>query len=406
MFDFEGVRNKAKSLFKNEIGNSKSIQDEVKIFNERFPKHLEPLAKFDKLMEDYEKGVFTQSGNIGEFEESGTGVGGKLSYVEKGEYWTSNDLTKHDLRKTISTLTAGQINEWIMAKAGHRTGSKMHGQGEAFMEAGREYGVDPRYLAAHAAIESAWGTSPIVKDKNNYFGIEAYDGSAYDSARGFDSPKAGIKDGSKFISESYVHSSKYNQNTLYKMRFNNGVHQYATDPGWHTKIASTMKGFDAYTTPSEGGTPEGTGQTSKFQKPHRKAWYSVTSEFGYRIHPIKKTRRLHAGIDLSSGKHTPLYTIASGRVIQVAHDSGGWGNYLVISHGKAKGKEVFSLYAHMKDRSNLSVGQTVSESTQVGLEGTTGSSTGIHLHLEIREGSNGQAWNKAKPVNPRNYIDF
>lgn len=188
-------------------------------------------------------------GSGGSVSGSGSGVGGELRYTDKGKYWSNTDLTKHDLGKTVDTLTAGQLNEWINANAPE--GSLMYNQGEAFMEAGKVSGLDPRYLVAHAAHESAWGTSNIVKDKNNFYGIGAFDATPYSSAYGYDGVKAGIIEGSKFIAKDYYSQGQTTLSSMHRDPSGKG-HNYATDPGWADKIASTMKGSEKYTSASTG----------------------------------------------------------------------------------------------------------------------------------------------------------
>lgn len=188
-------------------------------------------------------------GSGGSVSGSGSGVGGELRYTDKGKYWSNTDLTKHDLGKTVDTLTAGQLNEWINANAPE--GSLMYNQGEAFMEAGKVSGLDPRYLVAHAAHESAWGTSNIVKDKNNFYGIGAFDATPYSSAYGYDGVKAGIIEGSKFIAKDYYSQGQTTLSSMHRDPSGKG-HNYATDPGWADKIASTMKGSEKYTRASTG----------------------------------------------------------------------------------------------------------------------------------------------------------
>lgn len=165
----------------------------------------------------------------------------------KGKYWTDSDLTKHDLGWILSTLDAKALNNWIKATS---PASPFNGQGNVFIEAQKQSGLDARYILAHAALESAWGTSNIAKKYNNYFGIMAYDTDP-EMAKNFSNASlaSGIINGAKWIAEHYYNSS-YKQTTLYKMRFNGGVHEYATDPKWHTKIAGIMKASERYTSPS------------------------------------------------------------------------------------------------------------------------------------------------------------
>ena len=188
-------------------------------------------------------------GSGGSVSGSGSGVGGELRYTDKGKYWSNTDLTKHDLGKTVDTLTAGQLNEWINANAPE--GSLMYNQGEAFMEAGKVTGLDPRYLVAHSAHETAWGTSNIVKDKNNFYGIGAFDDTPYSSAHGYEGAKTGIIEGAKFIAKDYYSQGQTTLSSMHRDPSGKG-HNYATDPGWADKIANIMRGSESYTSASTG----------------------------------------------------------------------------------------------------------------------------------------------------------
>lgn len=116
-----------------------------------------------------------------------------------------------------------------------------------------------------------------------------------------------------------------------------------------------------------------------------------SSPFGYRIHPISGVKKLHTGIDLAAPKGTPVLAAESGTVITVKELSTGYGHYVMISHGS----NIVTLYGHMS-AIYVSVGETVSRGQQIGGVGTTGSSTGNHLHFEVRV--------NGSPVNPDPYI--
>ena len=103
----------------------------------------------------------------------------------------------------------------------------------------------------------------------------------------------------------------------------------------------------------------------------------TTSPFGYRIHPITGERKLHGGIDFAGGGQ--IVAAKSGTVLVAGYDS-SWGYYVKIDHGNG----FQTLYAHMKAGSLLvSPGQLVSQGQQIGTMGTTGASTGVHLHFEV-----------------------
>lgn len=106
-----------------------------------------------------------------------------------------------------------------------------------------------------------------------------------------------------------------------------------------------------------------------------------SSGYGWRIHPIYKTRKLHKGIDIANAAGTPIRAAAAGKVTAAGWHSGGYGNYIKIDHGNG----YVTLYAHL---SSISVrkGQSVSAGQHIGGMGTTGSSTGNHLHFEVHKG--------------------
>ena len=175
-------------------------------------------------------------------EGSSLGVG-NLSTTGSGDYWTSTNIQKHDLGVTSDALTAQQLNDWINAMTSDKPNSVMRGTGETFMKAGQESGLDPRYLVAHAAHETGWGTSSIARDKGNMYGIGAFDASPYSSAYGYNNTESGIIEGAKWIAKNYYQGR--NAKDLDSMNVD-----YATDSEWAKKIAATMKGAEKYTEPS------------------------------------------------------------------------------------------------------------------------------------------------------------
>ena len=104
----------------------------------------------------------------------------------------------------------------------------------------------------------------------------------------------------------------------------------------------------------------------------------LTSPFGMRLHPVLKIQRMHNGIDLACAQGTPIYATRAGKVTKTAYQAGGAGNYVSINHldGFA------SIYMHMTHYV-VSAGQTVSQGQLIGYVGSTGISTGPHLHFGI-----------------------
>lgn len=106
----------------------------------------------------------------------------------------------------------------------------------------------------------------------------------------------------------------------------------------------------------------------------------VSSGFGYRIDPVYKDRRLHPGLDFTAPVGTPIYAAADGVVKDAGFNTGGYGNRVVVNHGF--GYE--TLYAHMV-RIKARVGTKVKRGEVVGYVGSTGKSTGPHLHYEVHK---------------------
>lgn len=116
----------------------------------------------------------------------------------------------------------------------------------------------------------------------------------------------------------------------------------------------------------------------------------VTSGFGYRIHPIFGYRRFHSGLDFGVGYGTPIHAADSGTVIY-ATGMGGYGNVIMINHGGG----ISTLYAHQSSFAVTS--GSVAKGQVIGYVGSTGWSTGPHLHFEVRV--------NGSPVDPMGYIN-
>ena len=116
----------------------------------------------------------------------------------------------------------------------------------------------------------------------------------------------------------------------------------------------------------------------------------ITSPFGWRVHPIFGTQRLHTGIDIGAD-YGDAIRAADGGVVIHSDWMGGYGNAVIIDHGNG----ISTLYAH-NSQLLVSEGQTVAKGQTVARCGSTGYSTGPHLHFEVRQ--------NGSPVNPLNYL--
>ena len=130
-----------------------------------------------------------------------------------------------------------------------------------------------------------------------------------------------------------------------------------------------------------------------------KSYSRISSEYGWRKNPVTGVNKLHAGTDFAAPGGTPIYAAASGYVQVAGWSSGGYGNYVIIYHGKmSDGNQYSTLYGHMRSVAT-SAGKYVQQGEIIGYVGSTGNSTGNHLHLEVWKGGS-----KANAVNPRGYI--
>ncbi len=116
----------------------------------------------------------------------------------------------------------------------------------------------------------------------------------------------------------------------------------------------------------------------------------VASGYGWRIHPIYKTEKLHTGMDFTAPVGTEIYATGNGTVVKVEKDGRGYGNNVIINHGYG----YQTLYGHMS-KFSVRPGQKVKRGDLIGSVGNTGTSTGPHLHYEVHKNGN--------PVNPVNF---
>jgi murein DD-endopeptidase MepM/ murein hydrolase activator NlpD len=164
------------------------------------------------------------------------------------------------------------------------------------------------------------------------------------------------------------------------------------------KDAQIFSDFDALFTYLQGDVPllPGEGET-KWGMPCK--YTRVTSRFGGREDPIYGGADSHKGIDLAAPKGTAIYASRAGEVVYAGWDSSGGGNYVSIDHGDGYKTQ----YMHMESIS-VKEGQIVQRGQIIGYVGTTGASTGYHLHFAVRK------WNERTGfwdyVNPEHYIKF
>ncbi|NLC84974.1 MAG: peptidoglycan DD-metalloendopeptidase family protein [Ruminococcaceae bacterium] len=155
----------------------------------------------------------------------------------------------------------------------------------------------------------------------------------------------------------------------------------------------------------ENAKPKESVSSPSASSPNSRGWVwpypgdtRVYSPYGWRLHPVYKVRRFHSGVDLGGSYGRPIVAARDGKVIIVSNPvqgrnkgGSGYGNYVVIAHAGG----LSTLYGHMKE-TLVKNGQSVKAGDRIGLCGSTGTSTGPHVHFEVRTGGSTK--------NPMSYI--
>lgn len=205
-------------------------------------------------------------------------------------------------------------------------------------------------------------------------------------------PEKSIKLGVEYFSKVYKKADGDVKLALQSYNFGSGFIDYAKKRGGYTKNVtvefSRMKakelGWSSYgdidyvehvmrylqTDESIPNNPKG-----KWNYPLPRM--IVASEFGYRLHPIYQKMKLHAGIDLSCSMGDRISSVKEGQVVGATHGVTGYGNYVTVKHASNE----YSRYAHLSEIS-VKIGDKLKAGARIGSCGSTGDSTGSHLHLE------------------------
>ncbi|GGK22975.1 hypothetical protein GCM10010965_14800 [Caldalkalibacillus thermarum] len=261
---------------------------------------------------------------------------------------------------------------------------------QAFQDAGKRYNVDWMILVAVAFVESSFNPNAVGPPNRtgelaqglmqflpSTWAIYGIDGDGDGKADPFN-PIDAIYSAAYYLSVLGINEDP--RQALY--RYSGGSYAYADRV---LSLSQTM---------TVGG---GSGQLAWPVPGHSR----ITSPFGPRVHPITGQRSFHNGVDIGAPRHVPVVAAESGRVVTVVSHcregnqscGGGYGNYVVIEHGSG----LRTLYAHLWSTS-VRVGDDVLRGQIIGTVGSTGRSTGPHLHFEVR--INGS------PVDPMPYLQF
>ena len=278
--------------------------------------------------------------------------GSTLSYIEVVFNATSFSdlLTRLDLVNEMMAYDEDLTSEYMAARESVETLEAQAEELYALNEANRTE-LEEKQAQLEADIEAA--TALVLEMENN---IDEYNAALEDERETQAEIEALIVAKEAELAEAKAAEEAARQSVL-TTRENTGT--YISD----TTDAVSENGYDGFLWPS---------YTSE-----------LSSEYGYRVNPVSGVYKLHAGVDIRASYGTAVWASEGGTVI-LAGWNGGYGNCVMINHGDG----YTTLYGHMSSIS-VSVGQTVNQGQTVGYVGSTGNSTGPHLHFEVRASSTG-----------------
>lgn len=266
----------------------------------------------------------------------------------------------------------GEISETVFFAQFNDAG-KFTGKGQVFIDVAEKYGIDPVLMSAVAFHETGFGTSSAVMVKNNPGGLmDPATGSKYLysfptiedglNAMGNTLHNRIIKDGLTTIADLgsvYAPIGADNDPT--------GLNKH-----WGPNVTTLVAQFGGLTMNCE------VHVVGDWMLPVLNG-LRITSPFGYRTHPVHGDVRLHTGVDLACANNDPILSAQSGNVIFASGTgwSNGYGLHVMVNHG-----DVTTLYAHLNS-TKVKINDVVSQGDVLGTCGSTGTSTGNHLHFEI-----------------------
>ncbi|XKH51993.1 peptidoglycan DD-metalloendopeptidase family protein (plasmid) [Chryseomicrobium palamuruense] len=262
----------------------------------------------------------------------------------------------------------GEINEelWSLQFA---SAGVFSGKEDVFLRVAEEQGIDPVLMAAIALHETGYGTSSAVVKKNNPGGLMGSGGLFV-----FDTLEEGIESMGQTLHNRIIKDGLVTITDLGSVYAPIGASNDPTNLNVHwvpnvTKVVSSLGGL----------TMNCEVLVGDFVQPIPNV--VINSNFGIRVHPVTGEIKAHEGVDLACRRPDPIFAAKGGRVIFAEYPKGNlstYGNVVVIEHEN----KLFSLYAHLS-KIDVEVGQMVGQLEKVGECGTTGRSTGDHLHFEI-----------------------
>ncbi|AQQ55589.1 peptidoglycan DD-metalloendopeptidase family protein [Planococcus lenghuensis] len=300
-----------------------------------------------------------------------------MSMASKGEHFNleNPDSNRNALLSASGgayCASDGEVDTERWAEAFAAAGV-FSGTGDLFLETAEEQGIDPVLMAAIAFHETGKGTSSAVREKNNPGGLMGTDGLMV-----FGTLEEGIAAMGVTLHNRIIEDGLVTISDLGAVYAPIGASNDPTNLNSHwvpnvTALVSSLGGLTMNCTLASG----------EFAKPIPDV--TVNSNYGVRVDPFTGEVSSHLGVDLDCQAPNPIFAAKAGRVVYAAYPPSGelrtYGNVVVIAHENG----LFSLYAHLS-RIAVQVGQEVDQLAPVGQCGSTGRSTGDHLHFEIHTG--------------------
>lgn len=268
------------------------------------------------------------------------------------------------------------------------------------LESEKKYGVPAALTLSQIILESSGscpgGLSQLAYDCHNLFGMKGIGPAGYKEYvtreeteagvsytvtakfRKYHNVKESIDDHGQLLSSG--HYAAYTKGCKTADEWAVAIHKagYATATDYSSKLIELMGTYDLYQFSLDSYSPGDGIVKGKLLWPTVKNCM-ITSYFGYRDAPTAGASSYHEGIDIAAYSGAPVYAADGGKVIQ-AGDAGGSGNMITLDHGKG----VQTAYMHLKNGGILvRVGQKVSRGQKIGLMGSTGISTGVHLDFRV-----------------------
>lgn len=254
-----------------------------------------------------------------------------------------------------------------------------------------KYGVPASITLAQGGLESAWGKSGLATKYNNYFGITgAYNGQSVklrDSGgsmlnfRVYPTPEESYEDHAQLLKRKYKpNTSNATYEDWAKSLQQNG---YATDPSYAESLMKTIEKFGLNDYDST-GQDISSMKLSDIYKGTTKNPRAGSRDFGMQMHPIQRTMKMHWGVDYPESQGTPIVIEMPGKcILSATSDSAG--EWIKIKHDDGS----ITTYMHLSKRL-VNNGDDVKQGTIIGLVGSTGMSTGAHLHWEYQTNSSAE----------------